>query len=157
MVLAVSMKDGRNVVDLGKQVQERVDYLKANVLPADVDIVTVNDLPRQVDGLVNGFIENLIQAVAIVLLVAFLMMGWRPALIMATAVPLSMIASFVVVRTFGVELEQFSIASLIIALGMIVDNAIVVSDNCVRLLRIVPISRRPSCGCTRLIRQFPIN
>ena len=62
-------------------------------------------------------------------------MGWRPALIMATAVPLSMTAAFAVVRFLGIELEQFSIASLIIVLGMVVDNAIVVSDNAVRLIR----------------------
>jgi multidrug efflux pump subunit AcrB len=54
---------------------------------------------------------------------------------MATAVPLSMISAFAVVRYLGIELEQFSIASLIIALGMVVDNAIVVSDNAVRLIR----------------------
>ena len=67
--------------------------------------------------------------------VALLTMGWRPALIMATAVPLSMICAFAVVRYMGIELEQFSIASLIIALGMVVDNAIVVSDNAFRLMR----------------------
>jgi multidrug efflux pump subunit AcrB len=62
-------------------------------------------------------------------------MGWRPALIMATAVPLSMIGAFAIVRYLGIELEQFSVASLIIALGMVVDNAIVVSDNAVRLIK----------------------
>ena len=54
---------------------------------------------------------------------------------MATAVPLSMIGAFAIVRYLGIELEQFSVASLIIALGMVVDNAIVVSDNAVRLIK----------------------
>ena len=62
-------------------------------------------------------------------------MGWRVAVIMASAVPLSMIAAFAIARYVGIELEQFSVASLIIALGMVVDNAIVVSDNVFRLMR----------------------
>lgn len=134
IVLAISMKEGHNVVAMGEAVQRRIAELQSEQLPADLVVRTVNDLPRQVDGLVQGFIENLFQAILIVLFVAFLMMGFRPALIMAVAVPLSMIGSFVLMPLFEVELEQFSIASLIIALGMIVDNAIVVSDNCVRLL-----------------------
>ena len=69
------------------------------------------------------------------LAVAFLMMGLRPALIMAAAIPLCMIATIGLVPFFGIELEQFSIASLIIALGMVVDNAIVVSDNAFRYLK----------------------
>ena len=95
----------------------------------------VNDLPRQVNTRIVDFQFNLVQGVLIVLGVALLTMGWRPALIMATAVPLSMISTFAVVRYFGIELEQFSIASLVIALGMVVDNAIVVSDNALRLIR----------------------
>ena len=95
----------------------------------------VNDLPRQVKTRIVDFQLNLVQGILIVLGVALLAMGWRPALIMATAVPLSMISAFAVVRYFGIELEQFSIASLVIALGMIVDNAIVVSDNAARLIR----------------------
>ena len=134
VLLQVEMKAGYNVVEMGNAVAERVRHLKAEILPADIAVTRMNDLPRQVDTLVAGFVENLLQAIAIVLAVAFLMMGWRPAIIMATAVPLSMISSLLVVRMFGVELEQFSIASMIIALGMIVDNAIVVSDNTVRLL-----------------------
>jgi multidrug efflux pump subunit AcrB len=134
LFVAISTKSGENVVEMGRQIEEKILDLKATMLPYDVELTVVNDLPRQVDTLISDFVSNLWQAIAIVLTVAFLMMGWRPALIMATAVPLSMIAAFTVVRGFGVELEQFSIASLIIALGMIVDNAIVVSDNCVRMI-----------------------
>ncbi len=134
LVLAVSMKSGGNVVTMGNEVRKTIASMRADTLPYDIELTVVNDLPRQVDTLIGDFVTNLWQAILIVLLVALLMLGWRPALIMATAVPLAMIASLFVVRQFGVELEQFSIASLIIALGMIVDNAIVVSDNTVRLL-----------------------
>ena len=135
IVLGISMKSGNNVVNMGRDIEEIVKRLKASGLPNDIALTRVNDLPRQVNSRITDFQFNLLQGVLIVLAVAFLAMGWRPALIMATAVPLSMIAAFAVVRFFGIELEQFSIASLIIALGMVVDNAIVVSDNAVRLLR----------------------
>ena len=134
VVVAVSMKSGRNVASMSAAVDQAIDSLRKDVLPADLGISRVNDLPRQVNERIGGFQVNLLQGVGIVLLVAFLIMGWRPALIMAAAVPLSMLSAIAVVRAFGVELEQFAIASLIIALGLIVDNAVVISDNVVRLL-----------------------
>ena len=135
VLLAVEMKDGSNVVQMGQLVAERVAQLRQSRLPPDVEFAIVNDLPRQVDSLVRNFVSNLWQAIAVVLLVALIMMGWRPAVVMAAAVPLCMITALAVVRQLGVELEQFSIASLIIALGMIVDNAIVVSDQTATLIR----------------------
>ena len=135
LVLSISMKSGHNVTDMNRDVDQVIDRLRASFLPPDLKLTRVNDLPRQVDTRIKDFQVNLLQGVAIVLIVALVTMGWRPALIMAAAVPLSMVMAFAVVRSLGVELEQFSIASLIIALGMVVDNAIVVSDNAVRLIR----------------------
>jgi len=117
------------------EVEAVIAKLCESVLPPDIELTRVNDLPRQVNTRIENFQNNLLQGVLIVLGVALMTMGWRPALIMATAVPLSMICAFAVVPHFGIELEQFSIASLIIALGMVVDNAIVVSDNAFRLMR----------------------
>ncbi len=135
LVLGISMKSGRNVVELGREVDRAILGLGDGVLPPDIRLTRINDLPRQVDTRIENFKNNLLQGVLIVLGVALLTMGWRPALIMATAVPLSMLTAIAVVRPLGIELEQFAIASLIIALGMVVDNAIVVSDNTVRLIR----------------------
>ena len=135
VMLGIEMKDGANVVAMGEEVQQRLAALRQRRLPPDLDFAIVNDLPRQVDDLVLNFVNNLWQAILVVLAVALFMMGWRPAVVMAAAVPLCMVAALAVVRLFGVELEQFSIASLIIALGMIVDNAIVVSDQTAALLR----------------------
>jgi len=134
VIVGVAMKDGRNIVAMGDNLDAKVAEMMAARFPNDLEVVLVNDTPRQVETLISDFFVSLIQAVVIVMAVAFLMMGWRPALVMSTAVPLSMIAAFAVVTMFNVELEQFSIASLIIALGMVVDNAIVVSDNTTRLL-----------------------
>ncbi|MEM8710127.1 MAG: efflux RND transporter permease subunit [Planctomycetota bacterium] len=134
-MIGVEMKAGSNVVKMGAAIQKRIAELRSSQLPPDLEFTIVNDLPRQVDNLVLNFVDNLWQAILVVLFVAFLMMGWRPAVVMAAAVPLCMIAAMGVVTLFGVELEQFSIASLIIALGMIVDNAIVVSDQTASLLK----------------------
>jgi multidrug efflux pump subunit AcrB len=132
--LSISMKGGRNVVAMGEEIEACVKGLIGAVIPPDIRITRANDLPRQVDTKIKDFVVNLGQSILIVLVVAWLMMGWRPALVMAAAIPLSMIAAILVVSKIGVELEQFSIASLIIALGMVVDNAIVISDNVVRLM-----------------------
>ncbi|MEM9914108.1 MAG: efflux RND transporter permease subunit [Planctomycetota bacterium] len=134
VLLGITMKEGKNVVQLGEQIDEVVEAFRQTSLPADLEITRVNDLPRQVDVLVADFVTNLWQAIVIVLGVAFLMMGWRAALVMATAIPLCMISAIAIVPRFDVELEQFSIASLIIVLGMVVDNAIVVTDNAQRLM-----------------------
>ena len=135
IVIGVSMKSGRNVAQMNAAVDKAIGNLRASVIPPDLALTRVNDLPRQVDTRIVDFQLNLVQGMFIVLAVVLLAMGWRPALIMATAVPLSMTSAFAVVRHFGIELEQFSIASLVIALGMVVDNAIVVSDNAARLIR----------------------
>ncbi|MGF1741421.1 efflux RND transporter permease subunit [Vibrio profundum] len=135
IVIGISMKSGRNIAQMNQKVEQAIRNLRASAIPPDIALERVNDLPRQVESRIADFQINLLEGVVIVLGVALLTMGWRPAVIMATAVPLSMIAAFSVVNYFGVELEQFSIASLVIALGMVVDNAIVVSDNTVRLIQ----------------------
>ena len=135
LVIGISMKSGQNVIALGKRVEEVLADLKATRLPPDIRLTRVNDLPRQVETRISEFRWNLAQGVVLVLAIALLATGWRAALVMASALPLSMLGSLAVVRYFGVELEQFAIASLIIAIGLVVDNAIVVSDNTIRLMR----------------------
>lgn len=134
LVLGISMKSGQNVTEMGKDIEKVLKQLYDNYLPPDIKLVRVNDLPRQVNSRIHAFQINLLQGMTIVLGLALVVMGWRPALIMAGAIPISMICAFAVVRFLGIELEQFSIASLIIALGMVVDNAIVVSENSARLI-----------------------
>ncbi len=135
LVIGISMKGGRNVVAMGKAIDEAIRRLQQSELPPDLKLTPMNDLPRQVNSRILGFRDNLSQGVLIVLILALVMMGWRPALIMATAVPLSMVMAFAIVPRLGIELEQFAIASLIISLGMVVDNAIVITDNAYRLIR----------------------
>ena len=135
LVLGISMKSGRNVVEMSEAVEATLSQLSKTFLPPDLKLTRVNDLARQVDTRIEEFQRNLLQGVVIVLIMALIAMGWRPALIMSAAVPLSMLTAIAIVRPLGIELEQFAIASLIIALGLVVDNAIVISDNVVRLIR----------------------
>lgn len=135
LVIGISMKSGSNVIEMGREVDRVLAELEDGVVPPDIHMTRVNDLPRQVNARISELFGNLLLGVLIVLAAALVAMGWRPALIMVTAIPLSMFAALAVVRFMGVELEQFAIASLIISLGMVVDNAIVVSDNVYRHVR----------------------
>jgi len=145
LVIGISMKSGRNVIEMGREVDRVIHELRNGVLPPDIQLTRVNDLPRQVNTRILDLGGNLMQGVLIVLAAALVAMGWRPALIMVTAIPLSMLAAVAVVRFIGIELEQFAIASLIISLGMVVDNAIVVSDNAFRLIRLGRTKREAVC------------
>ena len=135
LVLGITMKSGRNLVAMGQAVDATLAQLKADILPPDLKLTTINDLPQQVNQRIGQFQISLLQGIIVVLITAIVLMGWRAALIMGTTVPISMISTLAVVRYAGIELEQFSVASLIIALGLVVDNAIVVSENAVRLMR----------------------
>lgn len=134
VVLAFTMKGGKNIVDLGTEVRKAIDRARQSFLPADVKVALVSDQPRTVDKKIGEFMSNLYQAVLVVIIVAFLIVGLRVALVMAASIPIVMIISLGVNRMFGVELEQVSLASLIIALGMLVDCAIEVGDNIHRFL-----------------------
>ncbi|MCK4982668.1 MAG: efflux RND transporter permease subunit, partial [Victivallaceae bacterium] len=134
VIISLTMKKGYNVVELGKEVRERLGILKHSVLPQDLTFGIMTDSPTEVDKSISDFITNLLEGVAAVIFVSILMMSFHASVIMASAIPLSMIASIGVISMLGVTLDQMSIAALIIALVMLVDNGIVVSDNVVRLL-----------------------
>ncbi len=133
LVMSFSMREGYNVVDLGKHVRKKIQTLSRTILPPDIKLEIVSDTPLIVDRSINDFIENLWQAIALVLGVALVMTGLRTSIIMATSIPLALLISIGFMSIFQVDLEQCSIASLIISLGMLVDNAVVISDNSLRL------------------------
>ncbi len=134
VVVSFTMKAGHNITALGERVRARIEEARRTWLPADVGVAVVSDQPATVAGKIDEFSENLWQAVAIVVGVALLLIGLRVALVMGAAIPLVMLATLATMPVFGVQLEQVSIAALIIALGMLVDNAIEVCDNIHRLL-----------------------
>ena len=137
VVVSFTMEDGAKVTDLGQEVRQLIRDLQdvEKVIPPDIAAEVVFDESVFVEQKIADFTDNVVQAVVIVLAVALLLAGLRPALIMAAAIPFVMMISIGLAASIGIELEQMSIASLIIALGMLVDNAVVVCDNVKRLQR----------------------
>jgi multidrug efflux pump len=128
LAMAINMREGGNIINLGKDVKEKVTYLQS-IYPIGIEIEYAAFQPYHVDKKINDFIGNLIQAIGVVLLVMLISLGIRTGLVVATLVPMAMVMSLMIMGFFDIGLDQMSLASLIIALGMLVDNAIVMSES----------------------------
>lgn len=126
--IAVSTILGGNAVTMGQGVLERIDGLMDQV-PLGMELEEIAMQSKSVTKAVNGFIINLIEAVVIVIVVLLIFMGLRPAIIIGFILILTIAATFVVMGYYQITLERISLGALIIALGMLVDNAIVVVDS----------------------------
>jgi multidrug efflux pump subunit AcrB len=122
--VVVAMAKGTNVLELGKKLKVAIADAKAQV-PTGVEIEQITDQPRVVEESVSEFLHSFVEALAIVLLVSFLTLGWRSGLIVATSVPLVLAVVFVVMNIAGLNLDRITLGSLIIALGLLVDDAII--------------------------------
>lgn len=127
LVISASMRQGGNIIDLGADLAERVRHLE-ETYPIGVEFTRVVDVPRDVQGTINDFVANLVQAVAVVLLVMLIFLGVRTGLVIVTLVPATMFLTLALMGAFDIGLDQVSLAALIIALGMLVDNAIVMAE-----------------------------
>ena len=128
LALAINCREGGNITNLGVEVKEKVAQFQA-AFPIGVDFDFVAFQPYFVEKKVNEFVGSLGQAVAIVLGVMLITLGLRTGLVVATLIPMAMVMSIFVMSFFKIGLDQMSLASLIIALGMLVDNAIVMSES----------------------------
>ncbi len=124
----VRMRRGHNIVDMGIAVRKVAEEIE-QVLPPDIELSLLHDQPYQVDSFVGSFMRNLVQGLFIVVIVIFLAMGIRSAGLVALSLPLSIVFTFAVMPLLGVDLEIVSIGAFIVALGMLVDNAIIVTEN----------------------------
>ena len=122
--LAVSMRKGGDVIHLGSKLDETVHRIKAN-LPVGVQIHAVSDQPRVVEHSVHEFKKSLTEAVLIVLAVSFFSLGLRTGLVVALCIPLVLAMTFLVMFLLGIDLQRISLGALIIALGLLVDDAII--------------------------------
>ncbi|MGF7058135.1 efflux RND transporter permease subunit [Brassicibacter mesophilus] len=118
----------KNIVIIGKEVRKTIDELKDKV-PDGIVFDEVLFQPEDVSNAVSNFMLNLIEGMIFVLIVVFIGIGIKNALVVSTAIPLSIIITFVVMNLMHIKVHQISTAALIIALGILVDNAIVVSDG----------------------------
>ncbi len=128
LTLAVSMAEGGNLIQLGEELQVFFDQIRAQY-PYGVQFSQTYFQPTLVERKVNDFVESVLQAVAIVLVVMLLTLGLRTGLVVATLVPATMIIAMWGMSMLDIQLDQMSLAGLIIALGLLVDNAIVISES----------------------------
>ena len=122
--LGVSMQDGANIVTLGENLKKAMDAVVAE-LPVGIEVTQIADQPRIVEGSVSEFVETFVEALAIVLLVSFLSLGWRTGIVVALSVPLVLAIVLMTMYGAGIDLHRITLGALIIALGLLVDDAII--------------------------------
>lgn len=126
--LHVNLKENSNIIKLGEDVDALVSEWM-NVLPVGLEITRVSSLDSYIDNKVNDFISNLLQSIAIVLSVMLVFLGLRTGLVIASLIPIVTIMTLMIMGVMGMGLNQITLAALIMALGMLVDNAIVVAET----------------------------
>ncbi len=126
--LAISTISGGNVVRMGEAVHHRLDELLAG-FPAGLEVGVVSFQADNVQEAINGFMVNLIESVAIVIAVLLVTMGMRSGLLIGSGLVLTILGTLIVLLIIGVDLQRTSLGAFIIAMGMLVDNAIVVVEG----------------------------
>ncbi|PSV55058.1 efflux RND transporter permease subunit [Photobacterium sp. GB-1] len=126
--VGISFVAGVNVVEVGQRVMQRLAELKEQQ-PVGIDIDAVYSQPIEVDKSVSGFVVSLGQAVAIVIVVLLFFMGLRSGLLIGLILLLTVLGTFVFMKWLAIDLQRISLGALVIALGMLVDNAIVVVEG----------------------------
>lgn len=128
LALAISMREGGNNIRLGEDVLSVTEQLQ-NAYPIGVDFNVTNFSPAEVEEKVKDFVSNLLQAILVVTLVMLFSLGIRTGLIVAALIPSSMLIALLAMDVLSIGLDQISLAALMIALGMLVDNGIVMSES----------------------------
>ncbi|POA33109.1 MULTISPECIES: efflux RND transporter permease subunit [unclassified Pseudomonas] len=122
--LAVAMKDGGDILVLGKALELEFERIQNN-LPAGMQLRKVSDQPAAVKSSVGEFVQVLVEALAIVLLVSFFSLGVRTGMVVALAIPLVLAMTFACMYYLGIGLHKISLGALVLALGLLVDDAII--------------------------------
>ncbi|MDN3392377.1 efflux RND transporter permease subunit [Pseudoalteromonas sp. APC 3691] len=128
LLIGVSFMSGVNVVDVGKHIDDHLASLEYQ-RPHGIDINSVYNQPQEVQKSVDGFIISLLEAIAIVLVVLLLFMGLKSGILIGGILLLTVLGTFIFMKLFAIDLQRISLGALIIALGMLVDNAIVVTEG----------------------------
>lgn len=126
--LHVNLKKGANVIKLGEAVNGIVKQWEAK-LPVGLELTRVSSLDNYIDNKISNFISNLLQSIGIVLAVMLIFLGIRTGLVIASLIPIVTIMTLMIMGVIGMGLNQVTLAALIMALGMLVDNAIVVAET----------------------------
>ncbi|MCP1506492.1 multidrug efflux pump subunit AcrB [Pseudomonas marginalis] len=124
LLLGIVMRDGWNGLDLGKALEAETTSINEQ-LPLGMTLSKVTDQAVNIDASVTEFMIKFFAALGVVLLVCFLSMGWRVGIVVAAAVPLTLAAVFIVMAATGKDFDRITLGSLILALGLLVDDAII--------------------------------
>ncbi|ASM71182.1 MULTISPECIES: efflux RND transporter permease subunit [Roseobacteraceae] len=131
--LAVGMRAGANIVDFGAELEQVIAQVQTD-LPVGVEIHQVADQPHVVDEAVGHFIQALIEAVLIVLAVSFVSLGMRAGFVVTLTIPLVLAITFIIMDYLGFTLQRISLGALIIALGLLVDDAMIAIETMISRL-----------------------
>ncbi|HBF33800.1 TPA: ACR family transporter [Candidatus Sumerlaeota bacterium] len=131
--LAISMRTGGDILALENNISKKMHELHAS-MPIGIDAHLVADQPKVVHDAVNDFMEALIESVAIVLAISFLSLGMRAGAVVAISIPLVLAVVFVGMQIWGIDLQRVSLGALIIALGLLVDDAMITVESMVTKL-----------------------
>lgn len=131
IMLGLTMKSGSNIIDVCEAAKKRVKELTEfeQRLPPDVAVTAISDQSVSVAKKIQDVVINVIEAILIVVVVVYLVVGFRTSFVMAANIPIVVIITIGLISMFGVQLEQISLAALIISLGLLVDNAVQVCDQ----------------------------
>ena len=132
--IGISQKEGLNVLETAKELMPVIDAFREE-LPRGVKLEMIYNQPAIVKSRMNLFVSNLLQGILLVAFVIFISMGFRSSLVVALAIPLSLVIGLGFVDLSGFGLQQISIAGLVVVLGMLVDNSIVMVENINRFIQ----------------------
>jgi multidrug efflux pump subunit AcrB len=125
--LAIAMRDGGDVLKLGNNVRTAIDSSMAN-LPLGIDVALVSNQPVVVKNAIGEFMVSLWQAIAIIMACSVVSLGFRPGAVVALSIPLTVAIIFPIMEFFDIDLQRISLGALIIALGLLVDDAMTTVD-----------------------------
>ena len=128
LAISVSMESGNNIIDVGKEVEERLEEMSSQI-PAGIQLNKVFFQPEKVQTAINDFMLNLVVSVVIVILVLMFTMGFKSGVIIGSGLVLTVLTTFPVLLALDGTLQRISLGAFIVAMGMLVDNAIVVMDG----------------------------
>jgi hypothetical protein len=163
--LAIAMREGGDILALGKNIQQLMARVTAD-LPIGIETKLIADQAVTVDGAISEFMTSLLQAIAIILVVSFISLGVRPGLIIALSIPLTLAIVFPIMKMAGIDMQRISLGALIIALALLVDDAMTTTDATLNRLgqgdeqgpgcdiRIPDLCNGYACGNTGNDRRF---
>ena len=133
--LQIGMRKGGNILEFGEELDALMDDIAAD-LPVGITMSKIADQPHVVDEAVGHFVKALAEAVGIVLIVSFVSLGMRAGLVVTLTIPLCLAITFVILSLYGITLQRISLGALIIALGLLVDDAMIAIETMISRLEL---------------------